>query len=65
MFAMLFQVASGGATLEEVLPILRERERQSQLHRAMAAGFRTVLAHGQFVSTVTQRIAEFANQSGG
>ena len=37
MFAMLSQVASGGATLEEVLPILRERERQSALNRASAA----------------------------
>ena len=37
MFAMLSQVAAGGATLEEIIPILRERERRKQLDRASAA----------------------------
>lgn len=37
LFAMLSQVAAGAATIEEVLPILRERERQSALARASAA----------------------------
>ena len=33
MFAMMGQVSSGGATLEEITPILRERERQCELAR--------------------------------
>ena len=33
MFAMMSQVASGGATFKEIMPILRERERRSQLAR--------------------------------
>lgn len=33
LFAMLTQVAMGSATLDEILPILRERERRSQLDR--------------------------------
>ena len=37
LFVMMSLVASGGATLEEVLPILRERERQSELARQSAA----------------------------
>ena len=37
MFAMLSQVAAGGATLEEILPILRERERRKELDRQSAA----------------------------
>lgn len=37
MFALLGQVAAGGATLEEILPILRERERRKELDRASAA----------------------------
>ena len=37
MFAMLSQVASGAATLQEVIPILRERERRKELDRASAA----------------------------
>ncbi len=37
MFAMLSQVAAGGATLEEIIPILRERERRSELDRQSAA----------------------------
>ena len=37
LFSMLSLVASGGATLEEVIPILRERERRSQLDRQSAA----------------------------
>ena len=37
MFAMLSQVAAGAATLEEILPILRERERRKELDRASAA----------------------------
>lgn len=37
MFALLSQVAAGGATLEEVLPILRERERRKELDRQSAA----------------------------
>lgn len=37
LFALLSQVAAGGATLEEILPILRERERQSELARQSAA----------------------------
>lgn len=37
LFSLLGVVASGGATLDEILPILRERERQSALARASAA----------------------------
>lgn len=37
MFALLSQVASGGATLDEIMPILRERERRKELDRASAA----------------------------
>lgn len=37
MFALLSQVAAGGATLEEILPILRERERRKELDRQSAA----------------------------
>lgn len=37
LFAMLGVVANGGATLEEILPIMRERERQCAVARASAA----------------------------
>ncbi len=37
MFALLSQVAAGAATLEEIIPILRERERRTELDRASAA----------------------------
>jgi hypothetical protein len=37
MFALLGQVANGAATLEEILPILRERERRTELDRLSAA----------------------------
>jgi hypothetical protein len=37
LFALMSQVAAGGATLEDVLPILRERERQNELARRSAA----------------------------
>ena len=37
MFAMLSQVAAGAASLEEILPILRERERRQELDRLSAA----------------------------
>jgi nuclear transport factor 2 (NTF2) superfamily protein len=37
MFALVGQVAVGAATLDEILPILRERERRSQLDRESAA----------------------------
>jgi len=37
MFAMLSQVAAGGATLEEIIPIVRERERRKELDRQSAA----------------------------
>ena len=37
MFAMLSLVASGAAALEEIFPILRERERRKELDRASAA----------------------------
>jgi hypothetical protein len=37
MFALLGQVALGAATLDEILPILRERERQSELARQQKA----------------------------
>ena len=33
MFAMMSQVASGGATLKDIMPILRERERRCELAR--------------------------------
>lgn len=36
LFALMSQVGGGGATLDEILPILRERERQSALARASA-----------------------------
>ena len=36
LFALMSQVAAGGATLENVLPILRERERQNELARQSA-----------------------------
>ena len=37
MFLMMGMVANGAATLEEIMPILRERERQSQLQRDRVA----------------------------
>ena len=37
LFALLSQVALGTATLEEILPILRERERRCELDRQSAA----------------------------
>lgn len=37
LFALLSQVAVGGATLDEILPILRERERRKELDRQSAA----------------------------
>ena len=37
MFALLSQVAAGAATLDEILPILRERERRTELDRVSAA----------------------------
>lgn len=37
MFALLGQVALGMATLEEIIPILRERERRKELDRQSAA----------------------------
>ena len=37
LFNMMGMVASGSATLEEVLPILRERERQSKMQRDRVA----------------------------
>ena len=37
MFASLSQVAAGAATLDEIMPILRERERRKELDRASAA----------------------------
>ncbi len=40
MFVLLGQVAVGAATLDEVLPILRERERQCELARKSAAARR-------------------------
>ena len=36
LFAMMSQVGTGGATLDDILPILMERERQSALARASA-----------------------------
>jgi hypothetical protein len=40
MFVLLGQVAAGAATLDEILPILRERERQCELARTAAAARR-------------------------
>jgi hypothetical protein len=40
LFVLLGQVAVGAATLDEVLPILRERERQCELARKSAAARR-------------------------
>jgi hypothetical protein len=37
MFALLSQVAVGAATLDEIMPILRERERRCELDRQSAA----------------------------
>lgn len=37
MFAMLSQVAAGAASFEEIMPILRERERRNELDRQSAA----------------------------
>jgi len=37
MFALLSQVAAGAASLEEIIPILRERERRNELDRQSAA----------------------------
>jgi hypothetical protein len=37
LFSLLGLVANGGATLEEIMPILRERERQCAVARASAA----------------------------
>jgi hypothetical protein len=37
MFALLSQVAAGAATIEEIMPILRERERRKELDRVSAA----------------------------
>lgn len=37
MFALVSQVAAGAATLDEIMPILRERERQNELARQSAA----------------------------
>jgi hypothetical protein len=36
-FSLLSMVASGGATLEEILPILKERERRIALDKASLA----------------------------
>lgn len=36
LFALMSQVSGGGATLDEILPILQERERQSAVARASA-----------------------------
>lgn len=47
LFSMLSVVAGGGATLEDVLPILRERERRSDLERASAARRRAKKQAGQ------------------
>lgn len=40
LFTLLSQVAAGAATAEEILPILRERERQSEVARRSAAARR-------------------------
>lgn len=37
LFALVGQVATGGATMKEILPILRERERRSELDRQSRA----------------------------
>ena len=37
LFVLMSQVAAGGATVDEVLPILRERERQNEIARQSAA----------------------------
>jgi hypothetical protein len=37
LFVMMGMVANGSATLEEIMPILRERERQSQMQRDRVA----------------------------
>jgi len=37
MFALLGQVTAGAATLDEIMPILRERERRAELDRQSAA----------------------------
>jgi hypothetical protein len=37
LFALVGQVAAGAATLDEIMPILRERERQNELARQSAA----------------------------
>ena len=37
LFIMMGMVANGSATLDEIMPILRERERQSQLQRDRVA----------------------------
>jgi Transposase DDE domain len=37
MFSLMGMVANGSATLEEIMPILRERERQSQMQRDRVA----------------------------
>ncbi|QDU45658.1 Transposase DDE domain protein [Symmachiella dynata] len=37
LFALVSQVAVGGATLDEIMPILQERERQNELARQSAA----------------------------
>lgn len=37
LFALLSQVAAGAASLDEILPILRERERRNELDRLSAA----------------------------
>jgi hypothetical protein len=40
LFVLMSQVAAGGATLEEVLPILRKRERQNELARQSGTALR-------------------------
>ena len=47
MFALLSQVAAGAATLDEIIPILRERERRQELDRASAARRRTKKEQGK------------------
>ena len=37
LFSLMGMVANGSATLEEIMPILRERERQCQLQRDRVA----------------------------
>ena len=41
LFLMMGMVANGSATLEEVMPILRERERQCKMQRDRVARKRT------------------------